>query len=102
MRLRYFLSINVPLNKKVIEDKTYYLSAYNEIFINTEGELFDRDRLFGGLGYKLSDDIRFELGYMVQYFQEGSRDQLNIISFVNFWIRGRTFSSTFFLLIIMG
>ena len=84
MRLRYFLSINVPLNKKVIEDKTYYLSAYNEIFINTEGELFDRDRLFGGLGYKLSDDIRFELGYMVQYFQEGSRDQLNIISFVNF------------------
>ena len=84
MRLRYFLSINVPLNKKVIEDKTYYLSAYNEIFINTEGELFDRDRLYGGLGYKLSDDIRFELGYMVQYFEKGNRDQLNIISFVNF------------------
>jgi len=29
LRYRYFLSINVPLNNKALEDKTAYLSAYN-------------------------------------------------------------------------
>ncbi len=32
-------------------DKAVYLSAYNEIFINTENNIFDRNRLYGGLGY---------------------------------------------------
>ena len=84
MRFRYFLSINVPISKKV-DDKPnkWYLSAYNEIFLNTESSIFDRNRLYGGLGYRLNSNIRFELGYMNQFFETSSRDQLNIISFVN-------------------
>ena len=83
MRFRYFLSVNVPLSKPKLEDKTIYLSAYNELFINNTKTLFDRNRLYGGLGYKLSKRVKFEVGYMNQYVGESSRDQINLITFVN-------------------
>jgi len=82
LRFRYFLGLNVPLSSKEINK--WYLSAYNELFINTESSVFDRNRLYGGLGYKISDSVRMELGYMNQFFETSSRDQLNIITFVNF------------------
>ncbi|WP_121068139.1 DUF2490 domain-containing protein [Maribacter vaceletii] len=81
MRFRYFLAINVPLSK---EKDTYYFSAYNEIFLNTKTSIFDRNRLYAGLGYKINKNIRLEAGYMNQFFETTSRDQFNIISFVNF------------------
>jgi hypothetical protein len=84
MRFRYFLSLNIPLNHKDMIEKTVYLSSYNEIFLNTEDNIFDRNRLYGGLGYKLNNNIRFELGYMNQFFGNAGRDQLNIVAFVNF------------------
>ncbi len=84
LRLRYFLAINLPLNNKAMLDKTLYLTSYNELFLNTENHVFDRNRLYGGLGYKVNKYIRMEAGYMNQSFSEGSRDQLNFITFVNF------------------
>ncbi len=83
MRLRYFLGINVPLQYKKEGKNPLYLSIYNEIFLNTESSVFDRNRLYGGLGYKFSKNLRFELGYMNQFFENSSRDQINIIAFVN-------------------
>lgn len=82
LRLRYFLGINVPLSKK--ETNRWYLSAYNEIFLNTESSIFDRNRLYGGFGYKISKSVRMELGYMNQFFETNSRDQFNIMTFVTF------------------
>ena len=85
LRFRYFLSGNVALSKPQIEDKTFYLSIYNEIFLNTEeGNVFDRNRLYGGLGYRLNKTFRFELGYMNQFLSNGNRDQINMIMFANF------------------
>ena len=84
MRLRYFLSLNFPLNHKNLEDKTWYLSSYNELFINTKNDLFDRNRIYFGTGYKLNKAIKFELGWMNQIFSSGSRDQINMIAFINF------------------
>lgn len=84
VRFRYFLSVNVPLNNKAMLDKTVYLSAYNEIFLNAKQTIFDRNRLYGGIGYKLNNVCRFELGYMNQFLNSRSRDQVNIISFINF------------------
>ena len=82
MRFRYFLGINVPLQYK--EGKNpLYLSLYNEIFLNTESSVFDRNRVYGGLGYTFSDNLRMELGYMNQFFENSGRDQINIIAFVN-------------------
>jgi hypothetical protein len=84
MRFRYFLSLNIPLMKEENNSKHLYLSAYNEIFLNTESSIFDRNRLYGGIGYHLNKNIRLELGYMNQFFETSSRDQINIITFVNF------------------
>ncbi len=78
-RFRYFLGLNVPF-----KDSKYYVSAYNEIFLNGESNVFDRNRIYGGLGYKIKKGIKIELGYMSQVFETSSRDQINIITFVNF------------------
>jgi hypothetical protein len=82
MRFRYFLGFNIPLTRK--EDNKYYLSAYNEVFLNTESSVFDRNRMYGGLGYKFNKSLKIEIGYMNQFFETSNRDQLNIITFFNF------------------
>ncbi|MDO5969336.1 DUF2490 domain-containing protein [Flavivirga aquimarina] len=84
MRLRYFLAFKIPFKTKEKENSKFYLSAYNEIFLNTESSVFDRNRSYGGLGYTLNKNIRIEAGYMNQFFETSSRDQFNIITFVNF------------------
>lgn len=84
LRLRYFLAFNIALNSKHIADKTLYLSAYNELFVNSEQTFFDRNRLYGGLGYRFSKNIRAEIGVMNQTTNSVSRNQLNVITFVNF------------------
>jgi hypothetical protein len=78
-RFRYFLGMNIPF-----KNSKYYLSAYNEVFLNGESNVFDRNRIYGGLGYQLGKGIKLELGYMKQVFETTSRDQINIIAFVNF------------------
>jgi hypothetical protein len=82
MRFRYFLSLNIPIN--IMENNKYYLSAYNEIFLNTKTSVFDRNRLYVGIGYNINTEIWIEVGHMNQFFERSSRDQLNIITFVNF------------------
>ncbi|MEN8928272.1 MAG: DUF2490 domain-containing protein [Flavobacteriales bacterium] len=84
MRFRYFLSGNIALNKPKLGNKTFYLSAYNEIFVNNKETFFDRNRIYGGVGYIVNKNIKIELGYMNQIFNRGSRDQLNVIGFINF------------------
>lgn len=84
MRLRYFVNFNVPLNKKTMENKTVYLSSYNEIFINTEQNYFDRNRVYVGLGYRLSPMFKFEAGIMNQTLNNNSRNQFNLVTFFNF------------------
>ncbi len=84
MRFRYFLGLKVPFKKTEDDVSPLYLSAYNEIFLNTKSSIFDRNRLYGGLGYTFSKQLRLELGYMNQFFETSGRDQINIIAFVNF------------------
>ncbi len=84
LRFRYFLSVNIAITKPTIEKNTLYLSAYNEIFVQSKENLYDRNRLYAGLGYAINKDFRIELGYMNQLFNQGSRDQINIIGLINF------------------
>ncbi len=85
MRYRYFLAVNYPLTTPT-EEKTqeWYLSAYNEIFLNSKDNVFDRNRLYGGVGCRINKGLRLELGYMNQFFRGDGRDQINMIAFVNF------------------
>lgn len=78
-RFRYFLGLNLP-----VKNSKYYLSVYNEIFLNGESAVFDRNRIYGGLGYQLKKNWKIELGYMNQVFENSGRDQINIITFVSF------------------
>jgi hypothetical protein len=80
LRVRYFLGLNIPFEKT----NKYYFSAYNELFLNTENAIFDRNRIYLGLGLKVNDNIKIEAGYMSQLFETSSRDQLNVMTFVTF------------------
>ncbi|UAY51826.1 DUF2490 domain-containing protein [Ferruginibacter albus] len=84
MRFRYFLSANVPINKKKMGKGAVYFSAYNEIFLHADKPVFDRNRLYGGLGYVFSNRFRMEAGAMTQIQENTSRGQFNLIAFHNF------------------
>ncbi|TCJ17599.1 DUF2490 domain-containing protein [Flaviaesturariibacter flavus] len=83
VRFRYFLSLNLPINKPEMTKGAFYLSAYNEIFVNARAPLFDRDRIYGALGYQFSQDIRLEIGMMNQIQETRSRAQAQIALFNN-------------------
>ena len=81
LRFRYFLGVNYSLWKEAEGPKEWYLSMYDEIFLNTVQNVFDRNRLYGGVGYRLNKSLRFEAGYMNQFLANGNRDQLNFVCF---------------------
>ena len=88
-RLRYFLSVNIPISRKEMMSNTWYLSFYNEVFIHGERRgdagLFDRNRSYGAIGYQMNRSIRFEMGYMNQYVSNAnlSRGQFQLVCFNN-------------------
>ena len=65
-RLRYRLNAFYPLNKPAIGAGTWFLSAYDEIFLNPSGPVFERNRLYGGLGYLPSARLILQLGFVNQ------------------------------------
>lgn len=75
VRYRYFLSLNVPFNKKTIEPKAVYLSLYNEIFIGNNPSYYDRNRIYGALAYCFSKSVRVEAGAMTQILSASHRSQ---------------------------
>jgi Protein of unknown function (DUF2490) len=83
LRFRYFLGVNIPLNKKTMEQNAVYLSSYNEIFINVEKPLFDRNRLYGALGYVINKNFKVEAGFMAQTLENSNRNQFQIVLFNN-------------------
>jgi Protein of unknown function (DUF2490) len=63
--------------------KAVYLSMSDEAFINAKSNVFDRNRLYGGLGYVIDKNLRVELGYMSQMLENSNRGQLQILLFNN-------------------
>ena len=83
MRFRYFLAFNIALTNKTMEKNTFYASAYNEIFINAQKTIFDRNRLYGAFGYMINKSVKVELGFMAQSLQNTNRNQFQIVIFNN-------------------
>lgn len=83
MRLRYALSLNIPINKKVMDKNAVYASLSNEVFINTKQNHYDRDRIYGGIGYCFSKYVKVEAGVMSQLLPATSRTQFQIMIFNN-------------------
>jgi hypothetical protein len=58
--------MNVPLNKKQIEKNTAFLTFYDEAFLHLTSTPFDRNRLYGALGYQFTPNVNVQLGYLAQ------------------------------------
>lgn len=82
-RFRYFLSVSIPLNNKTMVKNTFYLSAYNEVFLNAKPPVFDRNRLYGALGYVINKHFRAEAGFMAQTLERTNRNQFQLVLFNN-------------------
>ena len=63
----------VPLNGPKIETGTIYLGVYDEIFVNDKRNFFDRNRLYGGIGYQYADNLHFQVGILRQETQIESK-----------------------------
>lgn len=91
-RYRYALFVDVPLNGKGTGPGAIYLALYDEIFINGETDVgigrrierFDRNRLYGGLGFGISPRLRFQAGYMLQTVATGGKGQLQFSAHTTF------------------
>lgn len=82
-RTRYFLSANIPLNNQYMIDRTFYLSLYNEIFINLQKNYYDRNRAYAAFGYQINKGLKAELGYMTQILPTSSTHQFQVVFFNN-------------------
>ncbi len=86
IRFRYALSVTIPLNTTEVSKGTWYLSLYDELFLNGQRDIgggkevdyYDRNRLYGGLGYALSDRSQLQLGYMQQSSELVNKGQLQL------------------------
>ena len=81
-RYRYALFGSVPLNQDNLNRGAVYAAAYNEVFINGVGRdggpAFGQNRIYGAIGYKVTDDIGIQAGYMDQIFENGPDGQLQL------------------------
>ena len=78
-----FLGLNVPINNKTMSKNTLYASVYNEFFINGQKPIFDRNRLYGALGYVINTHLKVEAGFMAQTLENTNRNQFQIVLFNN-------------------
>lgn len=78
MRFRYMLGVNIPITQKEMLPKTMYASVYNEVFLHFNSPTFDRNRVYGALGYVINKNMRIEAGYMNQIQENRNRGQIQI------------------------
>lgn len=91
-RFRYALFVDVPLNGRGTGPGALYLAFYDEIFINGETDVgagrevqrFDRNRLYGGLGYGVTPRLRVQGGYMFQTVPAATKAQLQLSAHLSF------------------
>lgn len=69
-RIRYQLAAEFPLQGPRIDDHELYLTAFDELFIgfgqNVGLNVFNQNRLAGGVGYQFTNDAKVELNYLYQ------------------------------------
>ncbi|PPK88423.1 uncharacterized protein DUF2490 [Neolewinella xylanilytica] len=85
-RYRYNLFVNVPLNATDLGKGVINLALYNEVFLNGQLDIgdgrsvqyFDRNRLYLGLAYGITDRLRTQLGWMRQTTVAVDKAQLQV------------------------
>ena len=84
MRLRYFTRMIVPLKKTNAFTSGAFIALQNEAFFNlinndvvTNGKVFDQNRAYLAVGFRISPKFDIEAGYMNQYVIGRSLDVSN-------------------------
>lgn len=79
-RFRLLSRFSIPFKGKTIEDRSLYATAYDEFFINfgknVGYNIFDQNRAYLALGYKLPKLGRLEVGYLNQLVFKGNGIQV--------------------------
>lgn len=79
-RIRYQLTAEVPLQGVTLDDGEFYLNFFDELFIgfgqNVEENVFNQNRISGGLGYQFRKGMQLELNYLNQIVQHAERDPI--------------------------
>lgn len=79
-RYRIMVFLNIPINNPEFEAKTFYVALYNELFLkgqrSVEDHIFDINRLYTGVGYKINDRAKVQLGTMLQRKTAWEKNQL--------------------------
>lgn len=65
-RLRYRLTLIVPVNKPTLADKTFFLASSDELFFGQSNPCYEKNRFYVGAGYKLNENFTFHAGNMRQ------------------------------------
>ena len=69
-RFRLLNRFSVPFRGQTIADKTFYATVYDELLLafgeNVAYNIFDQNRIYAAIGYKIPKIGRLELGYMQQ------------------------------------
>ncbi len=77
-RVRYQLAATYPLQGPTIDDNEWYLAGFDEIFIgfgqNVGLNVFNQNRLSGGVGLQLSSNAKAELNYLYQIRSHATPD----------------------------
>lgn len=83
-RFRFRVVANVPLNKKSIEDKTLYLSIWDEAFVSRGKTItyhgINQNRFFAGLGYRFNKLFTAQGGFYSQTLikSNGAKQENNL------------------------
>ncbi|RZJ65794.1 MAG: DUF2490 domain-containing protein [Flavobacterium sp.] len=80
-RYRYCLFLDIPINHTTVTKNTAYIALYNEIFINgmqtsDTRNVFDRDRIYLGAGFRFSKSLAIQAGWMNQMLENSNKSQV--------------------------
>lgn len=78
-RIRYLFRTTIPLTNKVIARNVFFLSFYDEVFLNLNSSPFDRNRLFASAGYQFNKNANVQCGYLMQTVGSISKNYLQLV-----------------------
>jgi len=71
-RIRYRLQFTRPIYKDV------YFKAFDEVFVNVEGNVFNQNRIFVGVGRQITPSLKADIGYFNRKFGNSSEDMIRL------------------------
>ncbi len=81
-RFRYRLMASIPINQEKLGDGALAIHFYDELFLNITDNPFDRNRLYGAVGYHFSNSHQIQAGYLRQSLSNFYGDYLQLAIFI--------------------